>query len=141
MLIGQSDHYRWLIALNWTMVALAIPLNLLFIPETGLGLGLHGAALATLVAMTASITFRQWVVWRIWKRFTPDLRSVAILLLLGVPAGLLLAWTPNLHPFLTLLIKSAGLTLWAAGSALVLNLAPEAVAFLRNSVQKSGGDH
>ena len=141
VLIGQSDHYRWLIALNWTMVALAIPLNLLFIPETGLGLGLHGAALATLVAMTASITFRQWVVWRIWKRFTPDLRSVAILLLLGVPAGLLLVWAPDLHPFLTLLIKSAGLTLWATGAALVFNLAPEAVAFLRNSVQKSTGNH
>ena len=28
ILIGQSDHFRTLIALNWTMVALAIPLNL-----------------------------------------------------------------------------------------------------------------
>jgi len=141
ILIGQSNHFRWLISLNWTMVALAIPLNLLFIPESGLGLGLHGAALATLVAMGTSITFRQWIVWRIWKRFTPDVRSLGIVLCLGIPAGLLMAWTPELHPLTSLLLKSAGMTLWAAGAAQLLNLAPEAMAFLRKSLGKSDGGH
>ena len=141
ILIGQSDHFRWLIALNWTMVALAIPLNLLFIPDSGLGLGLHGAALATLIAMGTSITFRQWVVWRIWKRFTPDLRSVGIVLCLAVPAGLLMVWTPGLHPLVSLFVKSVGMTLWVAGAARGLNLAPEATAFLVKSIGKSSGDH
>ena len=141
ILIGQSDHFRWLIGLNWTMVALAIPLNLLFIPESGLGLGLHGAALATLIAMGASITFRQWVVWRIWKQFTPDLRSVGILLCLAIPAGLLVTWTPDLDPLLSLFVKSAGMTLWAAVAAQGLNLAPEATDFLLKSVRKSRGNH
>jgi len=123
------------------MVALAIPLNLVFIPDTGLGFGLHGAALATLIAMGTSITLRQWVVWRIWKRFTPDLRSLGIVLCLAVPAGLLMGWTPGLHPLVSLLVKSAGLTLWAAGAAQGLSLAPGATAFLMRCMGRSGGDH
>lgn len=140
-LIGQSDHFRWLIGLNWTMVALAIPLNLLFIPESGLGLGLYGAALATLIAMGTSITFRQWVVWRIWRRFTPDFRSFGIILCLTIPAGLLMVWTPDLHPLFSLSVKSASMTLWAAGAAHGLNLAPEATAFLLRSLGKSKDNH
>ncbi len=141
MLLGQSKHYSWLIALNWGMVFIAIPLNLLFIPESGLGLGLLGAALATLVSTGTSILLRQWVVWHLWKRFTPDLHSIAIILCLSAPTGLLTLWTPDTHPVLSLLLKSAAITVWTAGAAHWLKLAPEATAFALKFVSKSGGNH
>ena len=98
-------------------------------------------AIELAITMGTSITFRQWVVWRIWRRFTPDFRSLGIILCLTIPAGLLMVWTPDLHPLFSLSLKSAGMTLWAAGAAHGLNLAPEATAFLLKSLGKSEEDH
>lgn len=141
MLLGQSKHYSWLIALNWGMVFIAIPLNLFFIPESGLGLGLWGAALATLVATGTSILCRQWVIWHLWKRFTPGIHSLGIILCLAAPAGLLTTWTPDTHPLISLLLKSTAITVWTAGAAHWLKLAPEATAFALKSLSRSGGNH
>jgi hypothetical protein len=52
-----------------------------------------------------------------------------------------MGWTPGLDPLVSLFVKSAGLTLWAAGAAQGLNLAPEATAFLMKSIGKSSEDH
>ena len=141
MLLGQSKHYSWLIGLNWSMVFIAIPLNLFFIPESGLGLGLWGAALATLLATGVSVLCRQWVVWHLWKRFTPGVHSLGILLCLATPAGLLTTWTPDIHPLISLLVKSTAITVWTAGAAYWLKLAPEATSFAFKSLSKSGGNH
>ena len=128
ILLGQSDHYRHTILLNWMTVILALPLNFIFIPETALGLGLLGAALATLAATTASVLARQWVVWRIWSRTVPDWKTLLILLVLFLPAVSLVHWTPTGPAVLLLLLKSGAVTAWVACCAWRLDLAPEAMA-------------
>lgn len=125
--IGQSDHYRKLIGLNWIMVIIAIPLNLYFIPESGLGLGLMGAALATICAILASILLRQWVVWRLWKKWVPEFRTVLILAVLVAPCLVIRTWLPGMPAPLILLLKGAIMTLWVGTAAFFLRLLPEAI--------------
>lgn len=127
VLIGQSDHYRKLIGLNWIMVIIAIPLNLYFIPESGLGLGLMGAALATICAILASILLRQWVVWRLWKKWVPEFRTVLILAVLVAPCLVIRTWLPGMPAPLILLLKGAIMTLWVGTAAFFLRLLPEAI--------------
>ena len=127
VLIAQSDQYKKLIGLNWTMVFIAVPLNLLFIPEHGLNLGLLGAALATFAAIMISVLLRQWVVWHVWKRWIPEGRSILILLILISPCLLIRDWNPDIPPLLALTTKGAILTLWVGTTAFFLRLLPEAV--------------
>ncbi len=130
VLLGQSDHYRHTIALNWGMVAIAIPLNLWMIPETGLGLGLWGAALATLTAVTTAVVARQWVVWRVWGQWIPSWRSLLILALVSLPGWALHQWEPHLHAAVALLVKAGLATMWVGGAAWSLNLVPEGKALV-----------
>lgn len=127
VLVGQSDHFRWVMLLNWLMVILAIPLNLWFIPDSGLGLGLVGAALATLVAIGISVLLRQWVVWHLWRVRIPGPRTFGILLVLLIPCLLLQDWDPGISSGLLLLVKSAITTLWTGLLMLVFRLVPEAI--------------
>jgi len=127
LLIGQSAHYRSMIGLNWMMVALAIPLNFLFIPEAGLGMGLHGAALATLLALSCSIVLKQWVVWRKWGTFIPRRNSLLIIAVLAVPALLLHPWNPAWGAVLTLAVKGIIVTGWVGAATLIFKLLPEGV--------------
>lgn len=127
LLIGQSSHYRRMIGLNWLMVGLAIPLNFLFIPESGLGLGLLGAALATLLALCCSITLKQWVVWRIWQTFIPQRQSLLIIAVLAVPALLLHGWTPPWEAPITLIVKGIIVSGWVGSATLLFKLLPEGV--------------
>lgn len=125
VLLGQSDHYRHTIGLNWTMVAVAIPLNFWMIPEAGLGWGLWGAAMATFCAVAVSILARQWVVWRIWKQWVPSTRSAVILTVVGACGQALHLWSPEGHPALLLLGKATLATLLIGGVAWTFHLAPE----------------
>ena len=135
VLLGQSDHYQKTIGLNWTMVAAAIPLNLWMIPESGLGLGLLGAALATFSAVLLSVVARQWVVWRIWNRRIPGVKSLLILAAVCLPGQLLHLWTPEATAVGILLLKSAGITVTVALLAWSLNLAPEGQALLLQKIR------
>ena len=125
ILIGQSDHYKKTIWLQWLSVVLAVPLNFVFIPESGLGMGLLGAALATLLAMGIAILIRQLLVWFIWKEWVLNRHSLAILAVLLIPGFLLIGVRLELHPMLVLILKSAMTTIWVAGAAWTLNLVPE----------------
>lgn len=130
VLLGQSDHYRKTIGLNWAMVGLAIPLNLWMIPDTGLGLGLLGAALATLSAVTLSILARQWVVHAVWHQWIPNGRSLLILLTVAATGHALHVWEPTPPAGIMLFVKSGIVTLLIAGAAWVLNLTPEGKTWL-----------
>ena len=137
ILLGQSDHYRHTILLNWMCVAIAVPLNLLLIPDSAAGWGMTGAALATLAALGASITARQWVVWRIWHRYVPNGKSIAILIALALPAISIVHWQPAGPAWLYLLLKSAVVTAWVALCAWKFNLAPEAWAQVSAKLARS----
>ena len=125
ILIGQSDHYKKTIWLQWLSVVLAIPLNFLFIPKSGLDMGLLGAALATFIAMGLAILIRQFLVWFIWKEWVLNRHSLAILVVLVVPGLLLIGMDMECHPMLLLTLKSSMTTIWVAGAAWTLNLVPE----------------
>ena len=127
ILVGQSDHYHKTVWINWLMILIAIPLNLLFIPESGMGWGLTGAAFATLLAVSTAATIRQVVVWSIWKIWIPDFRTLMILGITGLPGILLHIWQPPWSAILVILAKCVAITLWTAGLSLRLNAAPEAV--------------
>ena len=135
VLLGQSDHFRKTMVLNWAIVGLAIPLNLWMIPQSGLGWGLLGAALATLIAVGTSILARQWVVWRIWHHWVPNGRSLLILGMVTVTGHALHLWQPNLPAAILLLTKSAMATVVIAALAWALNLAPEGKALLKQRLK------
>ena len=136
VLLGQSDHYRHTIGLNWTMVAVAIPLNFWMIPEAGLGWGLWGAAMATFCAVAVSILARQWVVWRIWKQWVPSTRSAVILAVVGACGHALHLWSPDGHPALLLLGKATLATLLIGGVAWTFHLAPEGRKWLTEQIAR-----
>lgn len=128
-LLGQSNHYRYTIGLNWLAVLLAIPLNLWLIPDTGLGWGMSGAAIATLCAISATIITRQWVVWKIWRRFVPSRQTLFILVTVLIP-GLTLSSIGNEFPaILVILAKSGMVTAWVGFVAWQWKLSPEALDF------------
>lgn len=129
ILLSQSNHFKKMVAINWTMVAIAIPLNMLFIPESGLGMGLTGAALATLLSVGISTLGRQVLLWRIWKRLVLSKQSFLICGILMLPALVLVQWDPGWPHVVTLLTKSAIVTGWTAWATIKLNLAPEGVEF------------
>lgn len=137
VLLGQSDHYRKTIGLNWAMVGLAIPLNLWMIPDSGLGLGLLGAALATLCAVSLSILARQWVVHAVWNQWIPNGRSLLILITVAAAGHALHAWEPASSAGVMLLVKSGIATLLIAGMAWVLNLTPEGKTWMLQRLQAS----
>jgi O-antigen/teichoic acid export membrane protein len=128
-LLGLSNHYRHTIGLNWTAVLLAVPLNLLLIPETGVGWGIFGAAVATLCAISTTILARQWIVWKIWKRYVPGVKTLIILVTLLVP-GLTLSYISNDIPaILMILAKSGIVTAWVSFVTWRWQLSPEAQEF------------
>lgn len=131
ILLSQSDHFQKTVIINWSMVAVAVPLNYLFISKSGLGLGLLGAAMATFISITMSTMAKQALLWRIWKRFIPNLKTLIICVVLLIPALSLTHWNPSWHPVLTLLVKSALVTGWIVFATIKFNLAPEGVQFAR----------
>lgn len=128
-LLGQSNHYRYTIGLNWLAVLLAIPLNLLLIPDTYLGWGMSGAAFATLCAISATIITRQWVVWKIWRRFVPSRQTLFILVTLLIPGLTLCSLGSELPDILVILAKSGTVTAWVGFVAWQWKLSPEALDF------------
>ena len=131
ILLSQSDHFQKTVIINWSMVAVAIPLNYLFISKSGLGLGLLGAAMATLLSIATSALAKQALLWRLWKRFIPNIKTLMICVVLLIPALSLTHWNPSWHPVLTLLVKSALVTGWIVLATIKLNLAPEGMQFAR----------
>lgn len=131
ILLSQSDHFQKTVIINWSMVAVAIPLNYLFISKSGLGLGLLGAAMATLLSIATSALAKQALLWRLWKRFIPNTKTLMICVVLLIPALSLTHWNPSWHPVLTLLVKSALVTGWIVLATIKLNLAPEGMQFAR----------
>jgi len=129
ILLSQSQHFQKLLIIHWAMLAMAIPLNFWFIPDTGLGLGIQGAALATFLAVGASTLARQGLLWVIWQRFVPQQSTVLIAVILFIPGLAIGQWTPSGSPWVLILIKSALVTLWAGFWSLTLKLAPEGVKF------------
>lgn len=128
-LLSQSNHFRKMVVVNWTMIALAVPLNLLLIPESGLGMGLTGAALATLISIVVSVISRQVLLWHIWRRMVPSLQTLQICGVLMLPAFVMVQWNPDWPHLVTILVKSITVTGWAAFATIKLNLAPEGVEF------------
>ena len=139
MLLGQSDHYQKTVWINWMMVILAIPLNLWFIPDSGLGLGLVGAALATLIAVGLAVTLRQIIVWKVWRVFVPDLGTLRILLVIVAPAILINLWHPAGIAMGFILLKSSLVTAWLTFATMRLNLAPEVVNIATERLNKMRG--
>ena len=134
ILLSQSNHFKKMVAINWAMVALAVPLNLLFIPESGLGMGLVGAAMATFLSIGISTLGRQVLLWRIWKRLILSKQTVLICVVLLLPSLILVQWNPGWPHIVLLFTKSAIATAWIAFATIKLNLAPEGVQF---AVQKA----
>ena len=130
ILLAQSNHFQKVVIVTWCMVAMAIPLNLLFIPESGLGLGLWGAALATLLSIGLSSLAKQILLWQVWRKFVPNKKTLAICGVLLFPSLTLIYWNPSSHLLLTVLLKSTLVTAWLAVAAVKLKFVPEGVQFV-----------
>ncbi|MCC3159397.1 polysaccharide biosynthesis C-terminal domain-containing protein [Hymenobacter sp. 15J16-1T3B] len=132
LIVVTSPRYRFDLVFNVALAAGTVGLNLLLIPP----LGMVGAAWAALLALTSINVARTWFVWHAYRLQPFDGR---IPLILGVAAATALAgWlVPPVHsPFVTMVLRSAALTLVYAAGLLLTRAVPEAQAALQKIRQR-----
>jgi O-antigen/teichoic acid export membrane protein len=132
LIVVTSPRYRFDLVFNLSLAAFTVLMNWLLIPR----LGLTGSALATLVALVGINATRTWFVWYSY-RLHPFDRRIPLILGIAAAAGLAAWFVPFVHSFfITMLVRSAVLTL--AYSALVLgsNAVPEATVYLQKFRKK-----
>ncbi|GAB3237175.1 hypothetical protein GCM10027346_28400 [Hymenobacter seoulensis] len=126
LIVVTSPRYRYDLVFNVSLALVTIGLNALLIPI----LGLLGAAVAFLLAIVSINLARTWFVWRSF-RMQPFTWRIPLILGIAAAAGLAGWLIPALgSPFLTMLLRSATLTIVYAALLLVTNSAPEANVFL-----------
>ncbi|GAB2952526.1 flippase [Hymenobacter coalescens] len=132
LIVVTSPRYRFDLVFNVALALGTVLLNLLLIPP----LGMVGAAWAALLALTSINVARTWFVWHAYRLQPFDYR---IGLILAVAAAAALAgWlVPPVHSLLvTMLLRSAALTVVYAAGLLFTRAVPEGNALLRNITRR-----
>ena len=126
-IVVTSPRYRFDLFFNVSLAVGTVVLNLLLIPP----LGMVGAAWAALLALTSINVARTWFVWYAYRLQPFDYRIPLILGAAGAAA--LAGWlVPPVHSlFVTMLLRSAALTVVYAAGVLLTRAAPEAQPLLR----------
>ncbi|WP_400191295.1 polysaccharide biosynthesis C-terminal domain-containing protein [Hymenobacter sp. B81] len=127
LIVVTSPRYRFDLLFNVSLAVLTVATNAWLIPR----LGITGAALATLLSMTAINVARTWFVWQAY-RMQPFDGRILLVLALATAAGLLAWLVPPVHsPLVTMLLRAAVLTAVYAPLVLATGVAPEARAPLQ----------
>ncbi|RTQ52234.1 hypothetical protein EJV47_04190 [Hymenobacter gummosus] len=132
LIVVTSPRYRFDLVFNVALALGTVGLNLLLIPP----LGMVGAAWAALLALTSINVARTWFVWHAYRLQPFDYR---ILLILGAAAAAALAgWLlPPVHSlFVTMLLRSAVLTLVYAAVVLLTRAVPEAQPIIQKLTRR-----
>ncbi|TGE08687.1 lipopolysaccharide biosynthesis protein [Hymenobacter fodinae] len=126
LIVITSPRYRYDLVFNVSLALLTVVLNWLLIPR----LGMVGAAVAACVAQVSINLARTWFVWYSYRMQPFTWRIPLILGIAAVAGGV--AWLVPALPsfFLTMVLRSAVLTVLYAGLILLTNSAPEATEFL-----------
>ena len=101
-IITNSEHYRYLLLFSVAAASLAVILNIQFIQAYGF----VGAALATLIVVTLFNLLKIVLVYYKFKIHPFGIKSIWVLLLILVLYGIFFNVNLDLHPFLTIAIKS-----------------------------------
>ena len=101
-IITNSEHYRYLLLFSVTAASLAVILNIQFIQAYGF----VGAAFATLIVVTLFNFLKILLVYYKFKIHPFGIKSIWVLLLILVLYGVFFNVNLDLHPFLTIAIKS-----------------------------------
>ncbi|RYU82402.1 lipopolysaccharide biosynthesis protein [Hymenobacter persicinus] len=127
LIVVTSPRYRFDLIFNLSLAGFTVLMNWLLIPR----FGLTGSALATLLAIVGINAARTWFVWYSY-RLQPFDRRIPLILGIAAASGLLAGLVPFVHShLLTMLLRSAGLTILYAALILGTNAAPEATAYLQ----------
>jgi O-antigen/teichoic acid export membrane protein len=127
LIVVTSPRYRFDLIFNLSLAGFTVLMNWLLIPR----FGLTGSALATLIAIVGINAARTWFVWYSY-RLQPFDRRIPLILGIAAGSGLLAGLVPFVHSqLLTMLLRSAGLTVLYAALILGTNAAPEATAYLQ----------
>jgi O-antigen/teichoic acid export membrane protein len=128
LIVVTSPRYRYDLVFNASLAGATVLMNLLLIPR----LGLTGAAVAAALALVLINTARTWFVWHSFG-LQPFDRRVPLILLLAAVAGLAAWLVPFVHSlFVTMLLRSALLTVVYGGLLLLTNAEPQ----VRETLQK-----
>ena len=132
LIVVTSPRYRSDLFFNVSLAVLTIVLNAVLIPR----LGIVGAAVAAVVAQVSINLARTWFVWHSYQ-MQPFTWRIPLILLLAAGAGLAGWLVPALaSPLLTMLLRSAVLTLMYGGLVLATGTAPEALELLHSLRQR-----
>ena len=101
-IITNSEYYRYLLLFSVAAASLAVILNIQFIQAYGF----VGAALATLIVVTLFNFLKIVLVFYKFKIHPFGIKSIWVLLLILVLYGIFFNVNLDLHPFLTIAIKS-----------------------------------
>ena len=101
-IITNSEYYRYLLLFSVTAASLAVILNIQFIQAYGF----VGAAFATLIVVTLFNFLKILLVYYKFKIHPFGIKSIWVLLLIIVLYGVFFNVNLDLHPFLTIAIKS-----------------------------------
>jgi O-antigen/teichoic acid export membrane protein len=135
-IITYSEHYRFNFRSLTTLAVLNIGFNFLFVPTYGLGLGIIGSALATLLALTIFNIWRTVFIYQklkihpfVTEMLYPALASVVALLLIFF-------LTPSVsNPILSILIRGSIVTAVFAFVVVYFKVSP----YIDSYVQKIRG--
>ena len=101
-IITNSEYYRYLLLFSVTAASLAVILNIQFIQAYGF----VGAAFATLIVVTLFNFLKILLVYYKFKIHPFGIKSIWVLLLILLLYGVFFNVNLDLHPFLTIAIKS-----------------------------------
>ncbi len=116
-IITYSKYYRFNFVSLMTMAVLNVVLNLLFVPKgdlgwgvKGLGWGITGSALATLISVTVVNLWRLIFIYQKYK-IQPLTIKMLWVVLISISTWFLASRTPSVsNPFLNILIKGSTIT-------------------------------
>lgn len=123
IILTFSKYYRINFYLLLCLAALNVVLNYLLIRTAGLGI--IGAALATLISMFIFHLSKFWIIYR-KLGMQPLSRATLYVFLLGIGVFLALNWLPAmLHPLFDMAVKSLAVTVLFVGPVLHWRLSPD----------------
>jgi O-antigen/teichoic acid export membrane protein len=128
LIVVTSPRYRYDLIFNVALALLTVALNWVLIPKLGIG----GAAVAAVIAQISINVARTWFVWHSYRLQPFTWRIPAVL---GIAAAAALAaWlVPLVHSLLvTMLLRSAMLTLVYGALLLLTRTVPEVNTIMQN---------
>ena len=134
-IITYSEHYRFNFKSLLVLAVLNITLNFWLVPTSGLGLGITGAALATLISI---LVVNLWRLVFIYEKFKIQPLQINMLKVVAIASiAWFFAWlTPSVNvPFFNIILKGIVVSIIFIPSVIFFKISPD-VDVIFNQIKK-----